>query len=545
MTARGGLEFVKPVPREVQVLEKQLQSADPVIRKQWLGSIGKSGAPAEPFADLCGERLMKHENFYVRRTGASALCQGALEINGASKFATKWAGQLMNDEDAEVRRCASQCIVELHIEAEKAAEIARSDPEHTVFGTDAVQAMRKARKQAAAKAELAAGVADEAAEQAAAHLNDESPSARLNAVQALSKMEARAAPHMHLLTALLADPDLQVRNETVRAFSRLGMHARNGAMGAAAHFEHQNHAVRRCAHKALMALSVPCGRIAAAGAASQLRSQILHARFAAATCLAEMRELAVPHSELLIELLEDDDLHMRLVAGRALVSAGDGVAPYLNEILKRLGHENERIRNAAEQALRGLAPKILAIPRSQAKVLVEESGGSYDIIVRGKRAALSILGGGEANSADYLEDCAKELEHEDWGVRRTAIEAFESLGNHAAGLGAKFVAKRLLHNNADVRRAAAETLGRMGQHAGVYAGDVETQRETEEDDDVRRVCDEAVRRLVLAGVLQPSEETQQEPQSPVSPGGRRLRRGSTRGSLSPGMGKRRGSRAGL
>jgi len=300
----------------------------------------------------------------------------------------------------------------------------------------------------------------------------------------------------------------------IRSFDRLGSVMDEAAATAGSFLGHKHEVIRRSAERALKALAPHSGAAASNAAAMQLQHENPVARRSAAACLEALGALAAPHGAVLADLLEDTDVHVRRVAVRALVSAGPDVAPSLNEITERMGHANADTRRAAVDVMCGLGPICDIFSKSQGRVLIEEPSETPDVVMRMKTQALEILGMSGANAVPYLAHIAKEIESEDWLVRRTAVESMAGLGEHCAGNGAYEISKRMLHHDPVIRRAAVEAMGKLGKHAGTFSQRVEAQLDTEDNPDVKAACAFACEKLKAAGVLQASSPTGSRAASP-------------------------------
>lgn len=477
---------IKPVPAQVQLLEKQLLSADAKVRQVGIDSIPDLGAPAEPLAN-CISGLLEHQNWYVRQSAAFA-CARAAESPGAADAAIRGvAGARLLHNDAYVRTCAGRALITV------------TQPYST--GTD----------DPTNESDVALGVTAEAAgmaaQETAAKLSSEDQAARETALETLSEMGACAAPYAAQIGACVSDPNLSVRNAAIEAFAALGAWVSDGSLAAGEGLSHSDAAVRRSAERALVALSEHSGEAAATGAAAQLEKQDAVARHAACVCLAKLGPLAGPHGKSLSACLEDIDSKVRLAAQRALVNAGPNALPSLEHIRKVLNSNNPDARRTAVDTMRGLSAACPQFAQAVGRTFHEDSGVGADV-TRERIQAVKVLGGAGANARPYLRDVVKALEAVDIAERRAAIEALEDLGEHA-GPVAEQVARCLLHADADVRRAAAEALSLMGVHAGHCLHRLEGMVDTEEDPDVRHACEQAlelVRESGAIGIASPTKD---------------------------------------
>jgi len=288
----------------------------------------------------------------------------------------------------------------------------------------------------------------------------------------------------------------------VATCTSLGVVATEAVVQLAEFLNHQDDAVRRSAHLAVMALADHSGNEVAIAVVKQLQfGDVVTKRWILLT-MVELASLGAPHGKILASMLEEQDIGVRETAIRALVAAAPGVAQSsLKWVFKRMEHANRDVRRSAVDAMRALAPLCPSYAQAVGRSLQEEAPEPGEDTNRQKIAVLSILAGAGANAEPYLEEMAVDLEDKDWGVRRAAVEAFEDLGEYAAPAAAE-VARRLLHHEPDVRRAAAEAIGRMGIHAGAYANRVEGLLDTEEDEDVKAACQRAVDMLTEVGAFE-------------------------------------------
>lgn len=472
----GRINFVKPVPASVQFLDKQLQSPDPLIRKQGVESIPKLGAPHEPLTE-CIAKLFEHQNWYVRQAAAEAAVK-CIESKGAAHIIVEQvAGKRMAHEDAEVRRCADRALVGI-------VKVATTPPDEMEGVPDF--ATGKLHKKEAPK--IPEHIEDSAADQAAKQLKNPETLIRKQAVVTLAKMGANAKPYAKNLGALVGDPDLSVRNATVRVLSSLGVIVVDAIDVVTNMLTHDDDAVSRTAMRAVLVLASHSGELTAASTAKHLSHPSPVVRRRVASCMVEFGSLSAPHGPALTEFLDDPSVDIRFVGVRALIAAGPDVAKSsLKLIRKRLLHESPDVRRAAVDTIRGLAPQSEQVANIIGKILIEEEEDGTEESVRERLQVLEILGGAGANAAPFLVEMAKELESSDWRIRRASIESLADLGPHAKD-AAREVSRRMLHHEPDVRRAAVEALGRMGKHAGQHGSRIEGMAETEEDPDVKRTC---------------------------------------------------------
>lgn len=505
-------DYIRPAPQVVQFLERQIRHADAKVRQNWIDDLPKQNPPAEPVVEMVADRLMRHENWYVRRSGASALVSCATDVKNAAPLATPWASKLLGSDDPEVRRCVGRYLEGVSAHADVLIHEAASVAELRPTEEEALRKYEARKAKEHAKINTIDSTARDGVGEAAAGLSHEDPSVRQTAVDALSRVGCRAEPHANAIAALLVDPDVVVRHEVIRAIRRLGAFMAGSAPRMAEFLACSEEVLVRTATNALKALSESSGPAAAAAAAAQLRNEDRETRVAALRALAVLGPLAAPHGDMIAERLGEEDKVVRFAAARTLVAAGPSVAPCVRAVAAHLKHQDADIHRSAINAMQGLAAMIPAVARSQGKVLREDPEDSGEYEMRQRRAAMTILGAAQKHAEPYLEDVGKEMESKDWTIRRASADCFEALGAFAEGKGAKEVSRRLLYEDPDVRRVAAETLGRMGKHVGDYAADVLILLETEEDIDVRNVAIAACHRLQAAGVL---EGDIPEPQSPA------------------------------
>eukprot|EP00928_Gymnodinium_smaydae_P026727 TRINITY_DN208_c0_g1_i1.p1 TRINITY_DN208_c0_g1~~TRINITY_DN208_c0_g1_i1.p1 ORF type:complete len:521 (+),score=133.36 TRINITY_DN208_c0_g1_i1:35-1564(+) len=502
-------DHVKPVSAAVQLLEKQLLSADPLVRRSGADSVPRLRAPTDQIQDLA-KKLLKHENWYARSASVDAIVLSVL--HQGSKHAEKsieLAATSLEDEDGETRRCGGRALVSI---AEQPVE-----PRPPTMLGDAIPAPTPEQMENADR------LSELAAAEVAKRLQDKRRHVRENAVVTLAKLGKWAAPHATVLASLLGD-EVTVRHGAIRAVEQLGAIVSEGAPEMAKWFESPDTMIRNCGRQALLALARSDGKAAADATVVYLDSKDVVARRAAAQCLVELGGYAAPHAERIGKLLEDENQGLRVMSTRILVAAGTAepklVAKCVRSVCKRMEHPNIDVRRASLDCVRALASIIDKFARAQGRLFLEDMAGvDAETFTRRKLNAIQVIGGAGPNAEPYLEYIAKELESKEWRLRRAALHCFVDLGKYASGVGVKEVCKRLLHEEPDVRRLAAETVGKMGIHVGGYSHRVEASLDAEEDPDVREAIQTATKLLQQAGAMAMSE-----PDSPA--GGKNGRRGS-------------------
>lgn len=506
----------KPVPAAIQIMEKRIQSADPLVRAQALDSIPKTNPPVEPLCELIG-RLLEHQNWFVRLAGADAISRAA-ELETAGKHVLVMvAAARLDHEDHETRRCAARGMVAAAQGGPSLAKASTADGEVT---EEIVEEQEPGRGRAPAKrGSVSYNLAELAASEMAAKLNHPDPRVRQLVVESLGDMGPWAEPHAQAMGFLLADEDVSVRTSVFRTLEIMGTRSVGAASVAARLLGSNNSTHIRSGHLALLVMSGHSGPAAAEAAAYQLsidendpelphdalldpeeRASREVRKRAACSCLSEMGALAGAHSKLLAVTLEDKDPAVRAAAVRALMCAGDAAEPAVRQLRKLLNSNRVEVRKAAVDALRGLSFMSSAFTEIAGTMLQDEaSGGGKGDGLMGRMQALEILGGSGANAIPYLSDIGRELEHPDWSVRRAALEALTDLGEHTAGV-AKEIAMRLTHAETDVRRAAAQALGYMGKSSAGLGARLQTCLLAEDDVEVQKAMEQALNQLVSAGV---------------------------------------------
>ena len=193
---------------------------------------------------------------------------------------------------------------------------------------------------------------------------------------------------------------------------------------------------------------------------------------------AATRELLMRWNELdaqkILPLIRDPDRDLRRVAANVLGWRGDG--PSTEEILRRLGHEDERDRARGAWELGGVgssdhAEKILPVLKD---------GGA---LVR--TAAAGALA--EMGDPEFVKDLLPLLKDENDGVREAAVWG---LGWLRAGQRAESILPMLKDKDAGVRAAAVDAL--VGMDAREHAESI-IQLLEDRDGKVREMAAESLR----------------------------------------------------
>eukprot|EP00929_Paragymnodinium_shiwhaense_P016084 TRINITY_DN124259_c0_g1_i1.p1 TRINITY_DN124259_c0_g1~~TRINITY_DN124259_c0_g1_i1.p1 ORF type:complete len:517 (+),score=117.73 TRINITY_DN124259_c0_g1_i1:90-1640(+) len=494
--------YIKPVAAAVQLLEKQLTSADDVVRKRGVESVPGLRAPTSQISDMC-IRLLVHENWFVRQAASDSLkflVLHARDRGGKDPGvpATETAGKHLTHDDNAVRRFASGTLLDIAAQPQipeppplpgENPDFRPAKPPPTQKELDCWELNSK-----------------NALVEISNKLTHDDPRIREEAVVNFGRLADHAKewakPHVVDLANLVTDDDVTVRHQLIRTIDHLGAVFSGAAEHTASFFEHEHEPIRYCVKRALLTLRKHDGHAAADAATAMLASELAFARRAALQCLMEIGEPAAEFCEEICDLLEDEDHGNRAMAIRTLVAAGTGSKACIKSILAKMDHEDEDIRRIATDCCRALSSFIPQYARSQGRMFVEDMVGlDKDLLLRKKLQAIFVLGGAAENAEPYLEQIIQELEGDEWRIRRAVMHALEDLKEVAAGFGAQEVGKKLLHQEPDIRRVAVECLGRMGVHAGPISHRVEAMMDTEEDDDVKKVCAMAVERLRKCGIL--------------------------------------------
>lgn len=503
---------VKPVSGAVQLLEKQIATADPGIRKTGVNSTPKLRAPTTQIVDAC-DRAFKHENWYAKRTASDVLAMSVLHGKGCETGygATKLAGNLMDDEDPEVRRCMARALLLIaHQPKEEAPKQLLPGQTWTALEAEDQTSVDELSKDAAL--------------QIANKLTNRDADVRDNAVLALSSLESWATPHTKKLVQLIGDPEIFVRHGVIRAVDKLGALCSSVSDEMGKFLEHDDEAVRYTAKSCLLALAKYDGKAASKGTVKFIKSTNVRTRLAAMQLLMELKGYAASHSEAIAELLGDQDVNVRAMVPRILVAAATKkeekkVGKSLKVIQNRMDNKDQDIARGAVACMRALSFISSKFARSQGRCFLEDMADmDPETVTRKRMQAIEVLGGAGENAQPYLDEMIVQIESKDWRLRRAVAHCLEDLKEAGTGQGAKEVAKRLLHAEPDVRRAAAECVGRMGIHAGRYGQRVEAALATEEDEDVKSVLEVACARLEACGILAMDFEEDGSPKSPGSPG---------------------------
>lgn len=469
MAGGNPLEFIKPKPASIQLLERQLSAADPGVRSAGVDSIPKVKTPLDPLQD-CLVDLLEHQNWYVRHTAIEANCTSIQFPGAAPVTIKKILGPRLAHEDGKVQDCAAAALVRIVEETDKCASM---------------------------------DCAEKAAREVAAKLSHQETRVRKTALETLNRMGASAKPHVQAIYRCLSDPEPVVRRRVVQISAcpptGLGELMREGVPEAARLTTHEDPAIRLSAHKACMELVKHSEKEVAEALAAQLGHEDPLMRRVVLDILYELGPLCAPHGQAIIECIEAPEAFVRYSAVRALASGGAAMVKSLKFLYKLILHQDKDIRRAAVDALRELSRTHTIFAKAVGRTLLEEpeelNAETFDLLCQ----VLRVLGGAAANATPYLNEMAGQLDCSDWNVRRAAIEAIEDLGEHAKG-AAPQVARRLLHHEPDVRRAAAEALGRMRENCGPYWTRVQEMVDNEDDEDVLQACQEALRRFDEAGV---------------------------------------------
>eukprot|EP00930_Biecheleria_cincta_P090039 TRINITY_DN79393_c0_g1_i1.p1 TRINITY_DN79393_c0_g1~~TRINITY_DN79393_c0_g1_i1.p1 ORF type:complete len:609 (-),score=93.73 TRINITY_DN79393_c0_g1_i1:30-1811(-) len=533
---RARLAAVKPVPASVQLLQRQLTNGDAAVREAGLVSITKVRPPAEPLTDLIA-RLLEHENWYVKRTGAAAITKCA-ELEDAAQIAVhQIAAVRLTHEDPEVRRCAARALIAIIKSSmgEGGSHTAGLGVTKTVFGRQKEFAPPKrsmdgegddenddARSTAsedsmagsAPVGSIANSVGQLALEEIIMRLQHDNPDVRQLVIDSLNQLGPISEPYAFKISCCIADPDIRVRNAAMESFRFIGVHLNAGVDEVANLLRHPDESIRIHAKRTIHVIAEHSGQLAAERVAAQLPLIEKHAeslrekraptlgkheadkrpgtefadiktcKRAILTVICELGALTAPHSKNLIHYLDERDVEIRSAAVRAIVCSETESGSTIKLLRRKLDHPDAEIRRAAQDVLRGLAGQSLAVASAIGKIFVEDTSETTPEALRLRRQCMQILGGAGKNATRFLVDIARELENNDFQVRRAALEAIQDLGEHAKGACVE-IGRRLLHSDPVVRRIAVETIGRMGAHAGQLIPRVEGMVDIEEDADVK------------------------------------------------------------
>jgi len=466
---------IKRVPASVQLLETRLQSYDEEIREQAWKGLDQLGAPDEPLVEKCEEQI-HHQNWFVREAGVNALafCVDA----GCGMLSATTAEPLLEHEEPHIRYCAAQTLIGIE-QRVRVKIVELNNPRDGKINYE--------------KIEKATIPAQRAVEMLSQRLTHEDAKIRQNALDHLSRTGDLCTQFSEQICAMVTDPSLPVRNELLRVIARLGPLIVSGTAVLAQALEHEEMKMRRSGAKSLMELSHSCGPEVLEALMEPLVSEQRITRLASLDLIASLGHLAGPHGEEICDRLEETDSEVRLAAVHTLIACGRVMQPHHSHMKERTKHANPDIQRAAVQTLRGLAAVCPKFCKQAYKDMEEEPE------LWARKMAIEVIGGSGHYATSHLEEIAKALEDNDWGLKRCAIECLQDLKEHASPVAGE-VAKRLLHHNPDVRRAAAEGLGRMGLHAGEFGHRVEGLCDTEEDEDVKRTCAAACEMLYAAGM---------------------------------------------
>lgn len=527
---------VKPVPATVQLLEKQLLNGDAEIREQGVESITKIQPPPEPLTDLL-HRLLHHENWYVRRTTAAAVTKCAELDEDAELAIHKVAAAQLEHEDPDVRCCVARALLAIHKASVNetpaktcALGIERrvfkaKDPEEPRDQGEGEEAPLSARSEDSMAGAAQAGCVDVeygdlAVMEIAQRLAHEKSEIRELALNTLAQMGAAAEPYGRKLGQMLADDEVSVSVAALAAFEQLGAHAQSGIEEVVKILSHQQEFYRRQAHKTLMACSkesgeevvqrvINClgelqpkrkearekasGRRTPPGSKNSSEEAPINVVIRAVLTLlcdlgplqGDFGALVAPHMKVIMPYMEDPEIEIRAAAIRALIAAGPEVVSGNGYKLlrKKMELRNVLTSKAATEVLRGLAPVNQIIAGNIGQVLWEEALDHLPETMRQRSMVLQVLGGAQGHAKKFLEYIARELEANDFKVRRAAMEAFVDLKEHALPASGE-IAKRLIHADPLVRRLTVELIQLMGPHGIKLLPRVKGLLDTEEDPDV-------------------------------------------------------------
>eukprot|EP00931_Biecheleriopsis_adriatica_P087733 TRINITY_DN62161_c0_g1_i1.p1 TRINITY_DN62161_c0_g1~~TRINITY_DN62161_c0_g1_i1.p1 ORF type:complete len:599 (+),score=149.63 TRINITY_DN62161_c0_g1_i1:70-1866(+) len=537
------LAQVKPIPASVQLLEKQLKNGQPFVRDAGLVSITKVKPPAEPMTDLL-QKLIEDENWYVRRSVAAAVTRCA-ELDSAATLAIhNVAGNRMDHKDQDVRQTAARALVAV-VQSANGEEVIDSSglgvrkpfvlakkknkkqPSRTVSDGEETSAppddddVRSVASEHSVEGCAEAGAVPASAGQLALEeicirMQHKDPDVRKLAIESLTALGTCAERFAVNIAKALADSDLRVRLAAFESIAALE-DTSNPAMGEVALLlRHPDITTRNLARKTVNVMKKWGGPLITEAVVKQLKlidqqkkdaeqekDQDARKRGAAnrkddrvfgepKTCqrfiftvLCDLGPLIAPHSKVLAEYLEEPDLMVRAALVRCLITGGAEVAVQaIKPLRKRLDHPDPAIQLATVDVLKGLAPLGPVVGQTIGKLILEDASDSSPEVLRFRKHLLQILSASGKYARRFLPDMARELEHQDFQVRRAAVEAFVDLGEHAID-GCYEIGRRLLHADPVVRRATVETIGQMGEVAQSLLGKVENLMESEEDEDVQ------------------------------------------------------------
>lgn len=483
------------------------------------------------------QKLIQHENWYVRRTAAAATAKCA-ELEETAELAVhKVAAAQLENEDPDVRICVARSLLAMHrasvseappksralnivrrvfksneeLEEERKAEealLADDAPLPTARSDDSMQ-------NCALPGAVTAEVGGLAVQEIAARLAHENREIRELAVNTVAQLGAAAAPYGKKLGSLVADPEIPVCVAASSAFEQLGPHADAGIEELVKHLGHQQEFFRRQAHKTLLVCSQQSGpevvkfavkyltelqprrkeerekdaksgrRTPPGSKGSSDEAPVVVVIRMLLTLLCDLKALVAPHVKVLIPCMEDPNPDIRAPAIRCLIAAGPEVVSGsgLKLLRKRMESRDVMVSKAAVEVLRGLSPLNPTIAGTIGPVLWEEPQDTLPETMRQRSLVLNILGGSGANAKKFLEHIAREMETSDFKVRRAAMEAFVDLKEHSLPASAE-IAKRLIHADPLVRRLAVECVQLMGPYGAKMLPRVKGLLDTEEDPDV-------------------------------------------------------------
>ena len=364
-------------------------------------------------------KALSNEKWEVRKTAIS----GLEHLGSVSDGTVSALIHALKDSHHEVRISAIQALETIYPTKEVAQKFVE------IIGQSEMETSRVGK----AAAEALGNMADEEIVlQLSLLLSSESRIVRLNALHALGEIGS-SSPNVNpshviwLLVELLGNADREVRQKAIRQLAKIGHSTVPVLVDLLAH---KNHRVREGAGEALSEIeSLP-------------------------------QEIMIP----LIQVLRDENEHVRLYAAIALTRIGiqqatEEAAPVLTSLLKAKNlHSHARWRAAFALKQIGTERSIKAAIPVWREVLMDEDEAS---VTRVKAASLlrevdtpesrKVL---EVHEATTL---LKALSNEKWEVRKTAISGLEHLGSVSDGTVSALI-HALKDSHHEVRISAIQAL---------------------------------------------------------------------------------------
>lgn len=347
-------------PSGAQYAAGMLEDSRWEIRNVALRTLGSMVAGAD-YVDQVA-KCLKETNGVVRRTAALAL--GCMGEKGAAA-----AAQLLTDDDMDACWAAFEAISAAgpKAAAEAVKVVPLLDNQHAHFRRLAAECLGVIGEAAAPYAEDVAKL-----------LTDRDCKVRRAAASALAGFGTEAlAAHVESLLKLLSDQDESVRLSAIAALDKAGDAV--PAEGLVPTLRDPHPDLRKAAAKAIGAK----GEVGAAAVSELLVAGSAIGRASAAMTMGFVGEVAQPHVEALLRLLNDVDINVKVAALGAIGMIGQSVLGGLGEDVEApvrilCSDQDGRVKCAAFEALHKVktAPQPEEVKDPEEEEVEQDTGGA-------------------------------------------------------------------------------------------------------------------------------------------------------------------------